>query len=361
MNQALLRFAALESAQVIPVVGCNAHLSLGRYLHGLGTVPAYRMLGGLLSSSLITKPSPKHSKSTYVHNEVWVHLNSSLCNSIKGNRSTYIAQHNKWDLADFFVLLTTYRDFENKTDNEKVEVRAVINSTRYASLKTTKSFYQFIFALWKLQTKKPLYFKCTEDYLLDSLPGAEFLKRIYCLNYSMQASKWLYDYKMDNFSESGVAHEFDLYMDEIKPEDIEFVQKMNVIRYDKAYLSKCLPATTCIRRASDSAPITWIIAHLDYEIGAVFTVDGYKSRNLGKYAFQDVINKTISEFTKKVSLLYDGPPPDHDYKLHMVTEMSNHSARRMIEPFGLRPVANVSWAICTFDPQEYPNSINLTF
>ncbi|KAJ2456316.1 hypothetical protein EV183_000243 [Coemansia sp. RSA 2336] len=354
MNQSL-KFSALESAQVVPITGCKTLLHLGRYLHALGTVPAYRVLGGLLSSHLLYEASSESSKSDYAHNEVWAHLTSPLDSSIVGNRSSYVAQYNKWDLVDFFVLLTVYRDIEANTGSEKVEVRVVINSTRYASLKTTKNFSRFIFALWKLHGK-PLYFKCTEDYLLDSLPGAKFPTRIYCMNYSMKTSEWRGSFKLSDFSESYVAREFELHMDEIGPKDIEFVQKMNVIRYDKEYLGACLPATSCIRRASDSAPVSWIITHSDYEIGAVLTVEVYRARNLGKYAFQDVVDKAVAKFTEKVSMLYDGPSPDYDYRIHLVTEVSNHSACRLVEPFGFRPVASVSWAICTFDVQEYLKS-----
>ncbi|KAJ1868224.1 hypothetical protein LPJ78_000353 [Coemansia sp. RSA 989] len=76
------------------------------------------------------------------------------------------------------------------------------------------------------------------------------------MSYSIKASEWHRDFKLSIFSESYVAREFGFHMNDIKPKGID-----------------------------DSAPIPWIITHSDYEIGAVLTVEGYRARNLGKYAF----------------------------------------------------------------------------
>ncbi|KAJ2847586.1 hypothetical protein IWW36_003782 [Coemansia brasiliensis] len=349
MDRKSLKFAALETAQAVPVVGFKTHINVARYLHSLGTTHAYRVLGGILSSNLLVN-GYDHQSTSNVHNEVWMHLNREPDSK---ESSTSIVQNSRWDIVDFIVLLTVYHDGD--FDKGKLEVRVAINSTHYASLDTINRFSKFILALWGLRKDRPMYFKGVEDYLLDSLQGVKFTTRIKCLNYAVDSDIWHRSFNPGSFTESEIAQKLDLHMSQITAEDIDTIQGLNVIKYDKGYLENCCPASSCIRRASDSAPVSWVVCHADYQIGALLTVDDYRSRGLAKFILQDLGNKMIANFAAKMTLLYDEPPTDFNFQLQMITELTNINTRRLFERFGFRPVANVSWAECTFEVAKLPS------
>ncbi|KAJ2630621.1 hypothetical protein H4R22_002547 [Coemansia sp. RSA 1290] len=347
MDRKSLKFSALETAQVIPVLGCRNHANVARYLHSLGTTHAYRVLGGILSSSLLVN-GHDHQNTNNVHNEVWMCLNRKP----DPKQSMSIVQNNRWDIVDFIVLLTVYHDGE--FDQGKLEVRVAINSTKYASLDTIDRFSKFILSLWGLRKDKPMYFKGVEDYLLDSLQGVKFATRIKCLNYAVDSELWRKSFNPGSFTESQIAQKLDLHMSQITAEDVNTIQGLNVIKYDKGYLENNCPTSSCIRRASDSAPVSWVVCHADYQIGALLTVDDYRSRGLAKFILQDLGNKMIKNFAAKMTLLYDILPAEPKFQLQMITELTNINTRRLFERFGFRPVANVSWAECTFEAAKLP-------
>ncbi|KAJ2456317.1 hypothetical protein EV183_000244 [Coemansia sp. RSA 2336] len=348
MDRKSLKFSALETAQVIPVLGYSSHINIARHLHSLGTTHAYRVLGGILSSNLLVKEHD-HQNTSYAHNEVWMCLNRK-----PDTTQNTIVQNNQWEIVDFIVLLTVYHDGE--FDQGKLEVRVAINSTQYASLDTIDRFSKFILSLWGLRKGKPMYFKGVEDYLLDSLQGVKFGTRIKCLNYAVDSRQWRKSFSPGSFTESQIAQKLDLHMSQITAEDIDTIQGLNVIKYDKGYLENNCPASSCIRRASDSAPVSWVVCHADYQIGALLTVDDYRSRGLAKFILQDLGNKMIEEFAAKMTLLYGTPPAELNFQLQMITELTNINTRRLFERFGFRSVANVSWAECTFEAARLPGS-----
>ncbi|KAJ2297476.1 hypothetical protein IWW55_004778 [Coemansia sp. RSA 2706] len=136
------------------------------------------------------------------------------------------------------------------------------------------------------------------------------------------------------------------------PHDIDDVRGKNVISYDREYLEHCCPTSTCIRRSDTGAPVSWAYCHADYQIGVVLTLSEYRSRGLAKYVLQNLGDKMIQLFAEKMSLLYDTNPPAYPFKLQMVTELTNVNTQRLFARFGLKPVARVSWAECTFDSKE---------
>ncbi|KAJ2161631.1 hypothetical protein GGF46_001313 [Coemansia sp. RSA 552] len=224
---------------------------------------------------------------------------------------------------------------------------------RAAPTATTDAFYKFVLSLCGLCKGRPLYFKGIEDYLLEKLPGVRYLTRIRCLNYSMDCRHWEESFQQGSFSESAVAQKLDLQMSGIQSSDLTTMRDMNVIRYDREYLQHCCPTSSCIRRASDRAPVAWIMCHADLEMGAMLTTDGYRRRGLAKYIVHDLGTKMMQVFADRISLLYSDDPREYDFKLQMVTELTNSNTRRLFEQLGFRPVANVSWAECVFDHQQY--------
>ncbi|KAJ2138117.1 hypothetical protein IW136_003246 [Coemansia sp. RSA 678] len=358
MNQDSLKFSALETAHVIPVLGCKNHIAVARHLHSLGTTHAYRALGGMLSSCLLVNVDSNQNTSSYAHNEVWLHSRSSM-ETVAGNCSSHIAKTNAWDVVDFFVLLTVYNS--SAANTQKLEVRVVINSVDQASPRTVKEFGKFVLSLWGLWNNRPLYFKGVEDYLLDSLPGVVCSKRIRCFNYSVDNTDWQRAFNPGQFSESAVSHDLELQMCQIQSRDIDVIQKLNVIDYDPEYLELCCPVTACIRRSSDAAPVSWVVCHADYQIGALLTVDQYRSRGLAKYILHSLGNKMIAQFAAKIALLYDDCTVNSAFKLQMVTELTNINTQRLFERFGFKPVDNVSWAECKFDIQKHQHKHNIAY
>ncbi|KAJ2357542.1 hypothetical protein IWW50_002880 [Coemansia erecta] len=353
MDYESLKFAALETAQVVPVTGCKNHDAVARHLHALGTTHAYRALGGMLSSKLIKSTRFDEQLDDYVHNEMWAHLADDVDADDDGSRISTIVKNNAWAKIDFFVLLTVYCGGDASLENYKMEVRVVINSAEQAAPSTIAAFNEYILALWELWDGKTLYFKGIEDYLLDSLPGVECSTRIQCLNYSMDHKDWGRIFHPGQFAESAAAQDLGLQLDNLQSEDIGVIQGLNVITYDKRYLGHCCPASSCIRRSGDSQPVAWGVCHADFQIGALMTTTAYRSRGLAKFIVHDIGTKMLQEFTAKIAPLYGNCSSDYPFKLQMVTELTNYNTRRLFERFGFKPVSNVSWAECKFDRKAY--------
>ncbi|KAJ1833653.1 hypothetical protein LPJ63_002581 [Coemansia sp. RSA 2711] len=355
MNYESLEFAALETARVAPVTGCNELIAVAKHLHTLGTTHAYRALGGMLSSNLIETACFDKRLDDYVHNEVWAHLIDDVSVDSSGSRIAAIAKDELWSKVDFIVLLTMYRGSKENAYTDKLEVRAVINSTKDASPQTVDAFGKFILSLWGLWSGKSIFFKGIEKYLLEGIPGLEYLIQFHSLNYALDSKDWgKTSFFPEPFSESLVAQKLQLTMTEISAPDLAVMKGQNFYNPDNKYIQLCCPATSCIRRTGDRAPIAWICCHADYQMGVLRTVDEYQGRGLAKYVIHDLGNKMIKDFAAKVSSLYKYSQPNDAYVIQMIAERSNRTPIRLYENFGFRLVAEVTWAECRFHPAGGP-------
>ncbi|KAJ2350148.1 hypothetical protein IWW50_004942 [Coemansia erecta] len=349
MHRRLLKFGALQTKKLVPVTGCECHIAVAKHLHALGTTHAYRALGGILSSNLIKRQDYNKQLDDYAHNEVWAHLKDDVRPTSDGSHIATIAKNNAWDKVDFFVLLTVYHGSKDTPQSDKLEVRVVINSSKQGSPNTVESFAKFTRALWGVWNGKSVFFKGIEDYLLNSVPGLEYLIRFQSLNYALNSSEWgKTSYYPKPFAESQVAQELGLKMCEVTANDLSSIEGLNFYNPDNKYLELCCPVTSCIRQASDMSLASWIFCHADSQMGVLRTVDSYKGRGLAKYVVHDLGNKMINDFSNKVSTLYRDCTPNNDYVIQMIVEKANIVPLKLYEKFGFKCVADVTWAECKF-------------
>ncbi|KAJ1956018.1 hypothetical protein EC988_001565 [Linderina pennispora] len=311
---ASLAFPELQSDHVHPLIGGEAKARLVARLHELGTTQAYRMLGSIL----------KRDPDDVPQDEFWAHTRQSVASG-----------QSVWESdVDFIVVLTT---FPGLGSSVMTEVRVAINSCEEASGETIAALTAF-FNDFRVLSPEPVFVMGIDEYLYRELPLTCEDESI-CDGYSMGIEEWRGLSRPVPFDQSPVAQELGLELSQMTADDLGVVGESSKINYPREYLEYLLPCSVCIRRKSDQQIVAWGMAHRDYQLGLMFTIDAYRRKGLAKHILFALGDRIVDTFMERMRIT-DGP-----FTLSLAIEAYNEQSRRLFGGVGFVPTSRIMWGV----------------